>query len=256
MIRWCSYCQSFLGQSEPFEDYNVSHDICGPCGEHIDDFDPTPGAPLRAFYDDLFTSVRQGRKIEPRSVVETVDRLGVSRGDAYLGILHPLLWRVGREFQRGRLSVAQEHLFSETVESVLEILEFDGERKPCHVLMVLAPQNEHTIGLQIMLRLIDEQTDLIPAWTDAPRASGELSALLSTYNPRIFGVSAALPEQLTYLRSVRDWVEDVPSTLRPHLAVGGPAVVTGSEAIPSEFAVCEPYDVPYGLTQLVSLNDA
>ena len=31
MLRWCSYCQKYLGETAPLEDYRVSHGICQAC---------------------------------------------------------------------------------------------------------------------------------------------------------------------------------------------------------------------------------
>ena len=253
MIQWCAYCQSFLGQLVPFDDFSVTHGMCADCASRFEEFDSGTIAPVTAFYGELFSQVGLGRQIDPWAFLKEVDRLGLSRADAYLGILHPLLWRVGREFQEGRLTVAEEHLFTEAVQSILRIIGFNEAREACDVLLVVAPGNDHTIGVEIMLRLIDEQTDLTAARGLAPRTPDDLKALVARHQPRILGISAALPEHLPYLQSLRDWVDDLPGAQRPHMVVGGPAVVTASEAIPAGFQVCEPYDVGHGLGQLVSL---
>lgn len=31
MIRWCSYCQKFLGERAPFDDPSFTHGICERC---------------------------------------------------------------------------------------------------------------------------------------------------------------------------------------------------------------------------------
>ena len=31
MFRWCSYCQTFIGESKPFEDFSLTHGICKYC---------------------------------------------------------------------------------------------------------------------------------------------------------------------------------------------------------------------------------
>ena len=31
MIRWCAYCQKYIGEVEPFDRFEISHGICRRC---------------------------------------------------------------------------------------------------------------------------------------------------------------------------------------------------------------------------------
>jgi hypothetical protein len=56
MIRWCAYCQRFLGEFEPYDSLDTSHGICPSCvtkGVIANDDDLSRSAALRSFFADL-----------------------------------------------------------------------------------------------------------------------------------------------------------------------------------------------------------
>lgn len=35
MIKWCCYCQAYIGEKPPFNDYTFSHGVCVSCKHKV-----------------------------------------------------------------------------------------------------------------------------------------------------------------------------------------------------------------------------
>ena len=62
MIRWCSYCQCFLGEVAPYDDPRFTHSICGPCVARLerDESLLTETEPAREVVRRLIDSAARG----------------------------------------------------------------------------------------------------------------------------------------------------------------------------------------------------
>lgn len=257
MIRWCSYCNSFLGQIEPYEDYRISHGLCESCLQSFSAGTIAINREVVAFYEGLFEDALQAEPIGVDAVLHQAAELQLPRGDLLLGVLHPLLCRIGAEYQAGRLSIEQEHLFSSAVNGVLQFFSDDSNGMPSPVVLFPARHNEHTIGMKFVHHVLRDRSHLRSVVIPTPTDADELLAVLGGYRPKLLGISVALPQQVSYVREVADWLAAVECELRPRIVVGGPAVpdlVGGDDRfLPEGVEICDPHDVDSFLNRVAQL---
>ncbi len=99
MIRWCSFCQRYIGEKEPFEDYGITHGMCEKCGE-------TAGSLNKAFFQKTNTVIEYFRKlkeyvslgspIEVEKIIKEGLELGVKPEDIAIGMIQPLLYEIAK----------------------------------------------------------------------------------------------------------------------------------------------------------------
>lgn len=224
MIRFCCYCQSFIGQLQPYDDFNVSHGICEKCASiDLDLVGEDLPLDVKVFYDALFSKVMQGEAVSPEEIVRQSTLLNLKQKDVFLGILHPLLWQIGKAYESGRLSVEQEHLFTHAVENYLSFLpEPESDTGSADILVFPAASNHHTIGAEFFKRLIEDNAGLtVKALTEPPLTQEQLKRQLDETNARIVGVSIALPDQIIYVKELAKWLTPMHDI---RLVIGGPAI--------------------------------
>lgn len=102
--------------------------------------------------DDWLNLLEQGQPAQLRTALQQqLQQLGLSQ--AIEQLLVPLGHRIGQAWLADRLSIHQEHLFSETLQSVLReaIASLDASRdsatRPPRVLLTTLPQEQHQLGL-------------------------------------------------------------------------------------------------------------
>lgn len=102
--------------------------------------------------DDWLERLQHGKPAELKSALQQeLQRLGLSQ--AIEQLLAPLGQRIGQAWLANQLSIHQEHLFTETLQSVLReaITNLDASRpgldKPPRVLLTTLPQEQHQLGL-------------------------------------------------------------------------------------------------------------
>ncbi len=236
MIRWCAYCQHYLGESPPFDDYRLTHGICAACEASGRMFAGDGGElakPLRDFHDRLRTRARQGALGGADELLDEALALGVTLTDLGVGLLQPLLHEVGDLWAQGLVSVAQEHLASHVVSTLLEraYTRFPQQAqrrqaKRPEVLLVPAPDNRHVIGLQLLeLLLTDRGVPTAVATAGVP--ASDVAPLVRDGRPRIVGVSISQPSQLDSARAVAAAVAELGLEPPPKVVVGGGPVRLG-----------------------------
>ena len=251
MINWCCYCNTFIEQIEPLDDFRVSHGICPKCAEGVmsGEIDGAVDERVNDFYRDIFRLAKKGREVEVSEVMARAQELDVQQSDLYLGILQPLLWRIGQVFEAGRITVEQEHLFSESVQKLLVQFGEAGVSPPVQAVLFPAAGNTHTIGINFLCRLLLDRVEIKTTVIDrGPNGPDELSALLSRYQPNMLGISAALPEHAAYIADVARWMEELTPGGQCRLLAGGPAVaVLGTDpaawGLPADAEICAPSGV-------------
>ena len=126
---------------------------------------------------------------------------------AFGAILRPVLQEVGAAWERGTVSVGQEHLVSSAVRARLERLLADA-RGSVHGVVVLAcaPGERHELGLLmlgVMLRADGWQVAYLGADTPIEDALG----LATQLNARALGISVSMPERARGLLPLKRPVE-------------------------------------------------
>lgn len=153
--------------------------------------DRTPEAVER-----LVASLLTGDSPAAASVVRGARRAGSELDALFVDLVQPALYEIGRRWEDGRISAAQEHLASALVARILAALDPDtpvgSDRR---VVVTTAPTETHEFG----------------AWmvSDVLRSAG--------WDVRFLGSQLPVEEILHYLREARPGVLAVSVTLEVHL---------------------------------------
>ena len=234
MIRWCAYCQRYLGEVAPFDDYAMTHTICPEC-QASGAFLRKPSANLDAIRDFFARIALAGfdRPLSARELVAEGAALGLAPLDLMLGILQPMLYELGDRWTRSEVSIAEEHrisaLCSEVIQSILEAddaAEALGRARPTHVLLVSADGNDHVLGIRILeVVLLRRQIPTVAVYPGLPVA--EIVELARGLRPRVVGISAVTPEHVRVAQELADQLAGAGGAYHPLVVVGGLALRGG-----------------------------
>ena len=224
MISWCAYCTSFIGELKPYEKLQISHGMCDQCFKS--------DALMSADYD----AINQLNALLKKSIqllqydidnldlvllYEEASALGMRKDDLLLGLLQPLLEEVGRLFSTNQVSAAVEHIFTEKIDWVLEMLKQPKNSKAVSILMYLPGDNCHTLGprfFEYALQTRGFDVLNLPVATD----DIEFIELVKKHQPRLVGFSTALPQHIhvasTLIPQIKKWSPE------SKLAIGGYAI--------------------------------
>ena len=174
-------------------------------------------------YTPQFKKILNGTYIEPDYLLGEAVRLGLDMEVLMIGILNPLLWKIGAYFEAGKISPEKEHLFSLTVLEILQIIPPPQHKNQPEMILLNAPQNTHTIGVEFFRNVLQSRYGIrSKIVTNAPSIKRQdIKDMLDQHKPKIIGVSAALPQHLEYADRLASLTKD--------LAPGVP-VVTGGPA--------------------------
>lgn len=231
MIKWCAYCQSFLGELPPHESLIISHGICKPCkniGAFGDDSRQPILAPLIDLQKELYTAGLSGDTSKIPHLIERSQKIGVQPLDMIFGFLSPMLVQIGVQWEKGITSVREEHLFTNFAESLLLSIQNNSSTKLSpppnpNILLVSADGNYHTFGLKLIHLWLN--TKLYTSELISPGLPmNELLTYTKTTRPKFVGISISLRSQVTNLQN---YIQTLQSELRddaPKVLVGGYAI--------------------------------
>lgn len=208
MIRWCCFCQSFMGESAPFDDFSWTDGICGSCKAfrkvQTSEFSPDFERKC-AFFQDLRSKAVQGETLNPKVILAEATRLGISPSDVMMGVFQPILNELGLLFAQGVITTAEEHRFSAFVEKVLCHFEMETTpENPClrdRVVLASCDQNYHTIGLRMLALRVQLKGIGVRCITPSVPVS-DLVKVCRAVRPAVLGVSLFDEKQLGYLRNM------------------------------------------------------
>ncbi|HZR38114.1 MAG TPA: cobalamin-dependent protein [Nevskia sp.] len=138
-------------------------------------------------------------------------------------LIQPALYRIGLRWQRNQVSVAQEHLASAIVQSMMSeaLLKVRLPASNGHrALLACVDGNHHAIGLQMVADSLQ-----LAGWTvqnlgpNVPTPA--ILAQVARHSPDLLGLSLSFPQQLVH---VRDLMKRLSAGPRPRVIVGGLAV--------------------------------
>ena len=238
MLRWCAYCQQFLGEAPPFERLEITHGVCNTCAEQALDFTPQNiehAQALHGILEQLSVAGSHADMQEATKTIRTAMAAHLQPVDILLGLVAPLLYEVGEEWRKGIITVATEHRFTEFFEQVYALLESrvrvresarEGAADGLDALVMNAWGNRHTLAARVLslwLRARGLRTQLL----DPPPPPEDVAALIIRLQPRMVFVSVALSEHIESVRALTDMVSSIPESHRPRFVVGGSAVKMG-----------------------------
>lgn len=257
MIRWCTYCQSYMGESEPFGKFDLTHGLCANCAKS--GVAETAAAvkqlrPLSDFFRKLRAEVRSGINSDPAAWVRAAFEMGIKPQDLLLGVIQPALYEVGELWAKGEITVAAEHRFSAFSENMVNAIFLhypdiarNRQSKDPDILLANADGNYHTLGLKFLeLGLLAAGLKTFTVLPGLP--CQEVLGLIKELRPKAVGLSISLPAQAGAASELAAALQELPEKARPILLIGGLPVKTGA-ALPEELAqyACRSImDIPLG----------
>jgi methanogenic corrinoid protein MtbC1 len=231
MIRWCAYCQKFLGEVPPFAEFTLTHGVCVSCKVGAANISSAEARDLRAlgaYYVELRDATRNSFE-RAGAVLDRGLELGLAPIDLMMGMLQPALHDMGQRWANGERRVFDEHQLTALSSAIID-LAFDRRpeltalrQSPAPaVLLVSAEGNMHTLGLRIVeYHLLDRG---LPVFTVTPGIpADEIGELVRWLRPSVLGVSVALPEQIPALRGLGATLASSVESM-PVLVAGGNAL--------------------------------
>lgn len=244
MFRWCAYCQTFIGESEPLQEYSLTHGICAVCESDLkdDSYDVSERVLLAK---ELFESLRDfadtGRKAGVREVIDRAIGANLRRSDVLLGLIQPALYHVGQQWELGELTPVEENRFTSWCDQVLRTLEqsMPGPDR-AKVLLVVAPDNAHNLGARFLALFLRDHG--IPAAAATGMSIGEVVAAVEADPPAFLGVSVALPEMVPGAVELVRTVEERTDRQTPAY-LGGFAFRSGNAGAPGDRIIQTPQEL-------------
>jgi methanogenic corrinoid protein MtbC1 len=254
VIRWCSFCQHYLGEAAPFDDYAMTHGICKACKESFaagSDFGQAER--LVDFYRRLQLAGRGGEIPSASAVLDEGIGLGLQPIDLLMGLIQPALYDVGARWAVGLTSVAEEHTFTAMASALIGLVTnkypaaqaYRQSHQP-RILLAAADGNHHTLGLQLVELILN--LERIPTFTVYPGiVAAEVVELWRKLRPPVIGFSIALPAHLDGLHHAVELIDAEGPATAPRFVVGGFPIRGGSR--PRAGLPIEPLGDPLALLE-------
>ena len=237
MLKWCSYCQQFQGETSPYEELSVTYGLCQRCeSEHPDIFarDVVQRSEfLRRIYYSLYEAGRRNDFRAAQQLVKEAIAANFRPVDILIGVLSPLLYKIGEQWRSGTITVADEHGFTAFSERVIELIEGSkprGRTRPRagvpRYFLMNAPGNTHTLAIRILALWLESRSICTPTVVNHLDLQ-ELAQHVIKVAPKALLISMALPEQLNGVAAISAVVGELPAGARPKVIVGGYAIKSG-----------------------------
>ena len=236
MIRWCAYCQNYLGEAEPFDKFSISHGLCSKCAESgiAESGDAVKRLrPLSDFFIKLRREAREGSNFNPKDWVTKAFELGIKADSILVGLVQPALYEIGELWQKGEVNVATEHRFSSFAEMLISTiyqerpeLSRNSRSQNPDILLANADGNYHPLGVKFLE--VSLLTAGLKTHTLLPGIPvSEIIAQTRSLKPKALGLSVSMPDQVKNIQELAREVARLPEKERPLLLVGGRQVKEG-----------------------------
>ena len=236
MIRWCAYCQNYLGEAEPFDKFQVSHGLCPKCEESgVAESENATALlrPLADFFRKLRSEAREGINSDPKDWINKAFELGIKPDSLLVGLMQPALYEIGELWLKGEVSVATEHRFSSFAEAMIGAIyqhrpELTKNRRAASpdVLLANADANYHTLGIKFLeFRLLSAGLKTYTLLPGLPVV--EIVERTKSLKPKALGLSVSMSSQIKHIKELSDEVAGLPEKERPLLLVGGIPIKQG-----------------------------
>jgi DNA-binding transcriptional MerR regulator len=194
------------------------------------------GAPLEAWRDGLLRALLGLAAARANMILsDALSQLTVE--DVCLGLMQPTLNEIGRRWQLGEASVAQEHfatsLLRARLSSMLQHASADTDSPT--ILAACPPGEWHELGL-LMICLFLARRQHAVAYLGANLPAEDLASLSRQYSPKVILLSAQTAQTAAALGDVLRRIQSLPPP-RPAIGYGGwafdtrpylPASLTGT----------------------------
>ena len=237
MLKCCAYCQSFLGEIQPYNNFDLTHGICSECeAAYPNLFDARVvlnAKALRSIFRELFEAGRRNDVELAERLIEQAWAAKFKPIDILLGLISPMLYKIGADWERDQLTIEGEHRFTTFCERVVNLISCRLLTDPAKVVgneqivVVNAPGNLHTLGVHVLRLWLESRghrTSLVGG-----NAEVVISSILRA-RPKFLLMSIALPEQANSVLDLVERLRAAAPSVAPKVVVGGYAVKVGAVA--------------------------
>ncbi|MGE3610438.1 MAG: B12-binding domain-containing protein [Bacteriovoracaceae bacterium] len=218
MFRWCSFCQSYIGQKEPYQDYSITHGICLKCKNNIEDINLEKFEKIISFYQELKETLDLGVLPECKFLVQKGRQLNITPADLLAGIMQPLLYEIGARYEKGKLEIYQEHQFSNFTQQLIHELikeyklDFENSASP-EVLLFMAEHEYHEFGVRF-LEVLFRQEGLKAKAILPGMPTDQILKLSQRFMPKVICISVTIEKHfedlLNSLTVFNNWQGELP----------------------------------------------
>ncbi len=140
----------------------------------------------------------------------------------YLYIIQPVMYEVGMLWERGKISVAQEHLVSAIVTRVMAAISMmiSPQRKKGKAVIASAPNEFHEIGAWMISDIL-EQDGWEVKYLGANTPLTGIMELLQTFKPHVLGLSVTMPFNILRAKEIIDKIKEDKELKKILVIIGG-----------------------------------
>jgi methanogenic corrinoid protein MtbC1 len=158
---------------------------------------------------------------------------GVQTIDLLMGVVSPLLWKIGDMWAAGTITVRDEHRFTAFINTILERIENDdltkipiNNQKNIDILLMNAPRNTHFLGVRV-LNLWLQSKGVRSLVIQSKSNISMIFSKIESLNPKFIGVSAALENQIPATLKLYEKIQSQFPNRCPSFVIGGNSVKQG-----------------------------
>ena len=227
MIRWCAYCQKYLGEAEPFDCFQLSHGICKPCqaADRLNNLDEVRVRRVASYFQQVAECLTRDQ-LSMELLDEGLEQ-GLHPWDLLIGVLQPALRNMGEKWAHAQATHYDEAKLTASCSRIITLLrsrqagaEALRQAKRPEVLLVNAEGNRHFLGLRLVEFFLLTQGIATTA-LEADLSTAEVLEAILAYRPGKVGLSCALPEQIQAAGRTVAAIAALPKGIRPQVYVGG-----------------------------------
>jgi methanogenic corrinoid protein MtbC1 len=177
--------------------------------------------------DDLargyLDAVLDGRREQAVSLVLDAVRHGKDLAAVLVDVLEPAQKEIGRLWQEGEISVAQEHLCTSVTQQVMSELYpylFTGVPRRHRLVAAQAPGSLHEVGLRMVVDLLEHE-GWDTTYLGDGATPGEVVETLASRHAEVLAISASMPGQVRGVMALVSAVRTDPRTAEVKVVVGG-----------------------------------
>lgn len=200
--------------------------------------DPSHRDPVHGGTDPLALACRlyvaaavTGRRHHALAIVEEVVREVESPVDLYVDVFQNALYDVGRRWQRGGLTIAEEHMATATTQFILGVLSQRAPRRTPHrgaAVVIGVHGDQHAVGVTIIGQVLeDDGWDVRFVGTNVP--NDKVLSIVERERPALLGVAVTLVRHVDVARELIAAVRE--------RGEGGPRIVVGGAAFQQDPAL-------------------
>ncbi len=191
--------------------------------------DPEGFGPVARGY---LTLVLQGRGDDARALVQDALRSGTTIRSVIVDVLETAQREIGRRWQVGEITVAQEHYCTAVTQMVLTDLYphlFAGADRARRLVAIDAPGSLHQVGLRMVVDLLENE-----GWATAYVSSTDIDEILehvTRHQAGVLAISASMPSQIPGVRALIAAIRADPRARDLKVLVGGRPFIVAPDLV-------------------------